>query len=91
MSIRFPDDAMLPPRNEADTRPALRPAVFLPIAIVFIGVAAILLGGLPARDPATAIGTADAVDPVMTGSVQPASFKDLPATDQRHALEMLDR
>ncbi len=92
MSIRFPDDAMLPPRGRADTRPArLKPAVFVPIAIALAGVVAILFGGLPARDPATAISKAEQVDPVVTGSVQPASFADMSAEDQRHALEMLDR
>jgi hypothetical protein len=89
MSIRFPDDAILPLTGEADTRPAqIRPAVFVPIAIALIGVAAILLGGLTAGGPA--ISKADAVDPVVTGSVQ-ASFSEMSAADQRHALEMLDR
>ncbi len=89
MSIRFPDDAILPPTGEADTRSArLRPAVFVPIAIALIGVATILLGGLTARGPA--ISTADGVDPIVTGSI-PASFSAMSATDQRHALEMLDR
>jgi hypothetical protein len=89
MSIRFPDDAILPPTGEADPRPArLRPAVFMPIAIALAGVAAILLGGLTARGPA--IGTADGVDPVVTGSV-PASFAEMSAADQRHVLEMLDQ
>ena len=89
MSIRFPDDAILPPTGEADTRSArLRPAVFVPIAIALIGVAAILFGGLTASGPA--ISKADGVDPVVTGSVQ-ASFSEMSAADQRHALEMLDR
>ena len=91
MSIRYPDDAILPPTGEADTRSArLRPAVFVPIAIALVGVAAILLGGLPARDPAPAISKAEAIDPVVTGSIQ-ASFAAMSAADQRHALEMLDR
>ncbi len=92
MSTRYPDDAILPPTGEADTRPArLKPAAFVPIAIALIGVAAILLGVLPARDPATAIGAADRIDPVMTGSVQPASFADMSPAKQRRALELLDR
>ncbi len=91
MSIRFPDDTILPPRDEAGTHSALRPAVFLPIAIAFIGVAAILLGGLPARDPTTAIGAAEMIDPVVTGSIQPVSFDTMSDADQRHTLEMLDR
>ena len=87
MSIRFPDDAMLPPRGRADTRPA-RPkaAVFVPIVLALAGVAAILLGGLPAHDPAMGISKAEQIDPVVTGSVQPISD-----ADRRHALEMLDR
>ncbi len=92
MSIRYPDEAILPPTGEADPRPArLKPAAFVPIAIALIGVAAILLGALPARDPATEISKADGIDPVMTGSVQPASLADMSPADQRHALEMLDR
>ena len=92
MSIRYPDDAMLPPRGQADTRPArLKPAVFVPIAIAFLGVAAILLGALPAHDPTTAISKAEPIDPVVTGSVQPASFADMSPVEQRRALEMLDR
>jgi hypothetical protein len=87
MSIRYPVDALLPPSRETDTRPArLKPAVFLPIAIAMAGVMVILFGGLPVRDQATAIGTADQIDPVVTGSVQPAAD-----AERRHALEMLDR
>ena len=92
MSIRYPDDAILPLTGEADRRPARpKPAVFLPIAIALAGVVAILFGGLPARDPATAISKAEQIDPVVTGSVQPASFDAMAPADQRRALEMLDR
>ncbi len=92
MTIRYPDDALLPPRDQADARPArLKPALFLPIAIALAGVAMVLLGGLPARDPATAISRADAIDPIVTGSVQPASFAAMSDADKRHALDMLDR
>jgi hypothetical protein len=92
MSIRVPDDAMLPLRGQADPRPArLKPAVFLPIAIALLGVAAVLLGGLPVRDPATVISKAEQTDPVVTGSVQPASFATMSDADKRHALAMLDR
>ncbi len=92
MSIRFPDDTMLPPTGEADTRLARpKPAVFVPIAIALIGVAAILLGILPARDPATAISKAEQIDPIVTGSIQASSFSDMSPAEQRHALEMLDR
>lgn len=92
MSIRVPDDAMLPPRGQADTGATrLKPATFVPIAIALIGVVTILMGGLPARDPATAISKADPVDPVVTGSVQPASFAEMSDAEQRRALEMLDR
>ncbi len=92
MSIRFPDDAILPPTGEADTRPTrLKPAVFLPIALALGGVAAILFGGLQAHDPTSAIGIAEQVDPVVTGSIQPGSFDTMSDADQRRALEMLDR
>lgn len=92
MTIRYPDDAMLPAGDQADPRPArLKPAVFLPIAIALAGIAAVLLGGLPAHGPATAIGTAEAVDPVVTGSVEPATFTDLSPAERRRALELLDR
>jgi hypothetical protein len=84
MSIRFPDDAILPPTGAADPRsPRLRPAVFVPIAVALMGVAAILLGGLNAAPPV--IGKAERIDPVMTGSVPMSD------ADRRHALEMLDR
>ncbi len=87
MSIRFPDDAMLPLRGQADARPArLKPAVFVPIALALTGVAAILLGGLPAHDPAMGISKVEQVDPVVTGSVQPMSD-----AERARALEMLDR
>ena len=92
MTIRYPDDAMLPSGDQTDPRPAqMKPAVFLPIVIALAGVAAVLLGGLPARDPATAISRAGEIDPVVTGSVQPTAFAEMSAVDQRHALEMLDR
>ena len=92
MSIRFPDDTILPPTGETDTRSArMKPAVFVPIALALAGVATILLGGLTARDPAMSTSRAEQIDPVVTGSVQPASFAAMSAADQRHALEMLDR
>jgi len=92
MSIRYPDDAILPPTGEADARPArLKPAVFLPIAIALIGVAAILFGGLQVRSPAPAISQAGGIDPVVTGSIEPVAFDRMSPADQRHVLEMLDR
>jgi hypothetical protein len=87
MSIQFSDDAMLPLKGQSDPRPArLKPAVFVPIAIALIGVAGILLGALPVRDPVMAISKAEQVDPLVTGAVQLTSD-----TDRRRVLEMLDR
>ncbi len=87
MSIRFPDDTMLPPTGKAEARPArLKAAVYVPIALAFAGVAAILLGGLSAHDPALSMSRAERIDPVTTGSIQP-----VPDADRRRVLEMLDR
>ncbi len=92
MSTRYPDDALLPPTGESDTRAGRpRPAVFVPIALALLGVAVILLGGLPAHDPDMAIGKAAAIDPIVTGSVPAKAFADMSPAEQRHALEMLDR
>jgi hypothetical protein len=90
MSVRYPDDAILPPMGRADSGPArVRLATIMPIAIALVGVAAILFGGLTARDPATAISKADTIDPVMTGSIaKPAQDKP---DDIAHILEMLDK
>jgi hypothetical protein len=90
MSIRVPDDAMLP--FAGDARPTrFKPAVFLPIAIALAGVAVILLGGLSVRGPGMAIGQTEQVDPVVTGSIQPVAFDEMSPAEQRHVLEMLDR
>jgi hypothetical protein len=62
----------------------VRLAPFVPIAIAFLGVAAILLGGVVARQTTTTVGRAAEIDPVTTGSVAKS-----PA-DQRRILEMLD-
>ncbi len=47
-----------------------RLAAFVPITIAVLGVAAILLGGISARDHIVAAD--QAIDPVITGSVHPA-------------------
>lgn len=89
MSIRYSDDVILPPT--ADLRSRLRPAVFLPLAIALIGLAGILAGGLSVGDWATTLDRHAAVDPIVTGSIQPVSFEQMSPAEQRHALEMLDR
>jgi hypothetical protein len=92
MSIRYPNDALLPQRGADTARAArLKPAVFVPIALALIGVAAILFGGLTVRGPAPAVSKAEQIDPVVTGSIQPASFDEMSPAEQRQVLEMLDR
>ncbi len=44
-------------------------AAFVPITIAVLGVAAVLLGGISARDHQVA--ARQAVDPVITGSIHP--------------------
>ena len=90
MSVRYPDDAILPPTGRADNGSArIRLATFVPIAIA--------LGGRrchPLRRPdRTRSGDrdqqADTIDPVMTGSIaKPAQDKP---DDIAHILEMLDK
>ena len=57
---------------------------FVPILVALLGVAAILLGGISARDPRTNISSVSTTDPMTTGSIALSA-------DQRRALEMLDR
>ena len=75
MTDKFRHDLTLPLVGDtADRGPQRTPiAAFVPIALALIGVGAILFGGLQARDPATAIGSIGAVDPIATGSITPQS------------------
>ena len=92
MTIRFPDDAILPPSGALDTQsPRLKPAAFVPIAVAVAGVLAILVGGISARDVAGPTDKAGQIDPVVTGSIQPIAFNQMSPADQRRALEMLDQ
>jgi len=90
MALRYPDDAILPPEAGDESRSArLSLGAFVPIIIALTGIAAILVGGLTAREGTTTIGKAEITDPVITGSVAKAGA---PSEDQiRHMLEMLDR
>ena len=88
MSIRFPDDLLLPP-SEARAKPHAVPArmlAFVPIVIALAGVGAILIGSLTVHGGATAVTRADKTDPITTGSV-PAS----PPKNIEQILEMLDK
>lgn len=92
MTIRFPDDAILPPSGGLDTRaPRVNPAAFVPIAVAVLGVLMILAGGISARDASGPIDRATQIDSVVTGSIQPIAFKQMSAADQRRVLEMLDQ
>ena len=98
MSIRFPDDLLLPP----DTAPAptpVRPArmlAFVPIAVALAGVGAILVGGLTVHGGATAVTRSGTVtDPITTASIPPKPAADAPLAqkpkDIEQILEMLDK
>ena len=92
MTMRFPDDAILPPTGALDTQsPRLNPAAFVPITLAVAGVLAILIGGISARDTACPIDKGSQIDPVVTGSIQPIAFKQMSPVDQRRVLEMLDQ
>jgi hypothetical protein len=92
VTIRFPDDAILPPTGTLDTQSArLKPAAFLPIAVAVAGVLAILVGGISAHDAAGPIDKSNQIDPVVTGSIQPIAFSQMSPADQRRTLEMLDQ
>ena len=71
MTAKFRDDLTLPlvvdTANSGRQRTPV--AAFVPIALAFIGVGAVLFGGLSARDPATATVSIGAVDPIATGSI----------------------
>ena len=71
MSIRYPDDAMLPPTGAGRHASGAAEAGGLPADRDRARRASlpILFGGLPARDPATAISRAETIDPVVTGSI----------------------
>ena len=67
MAKTLPDDILLP-ASEA-TPPRRSPlAAFVPIVIALFGVAAILFGGVSARDLTATEGTA-AIDPIATGAI----------------------
>ena len=79
MANLLPDDILLP--QSAASRPRPIPvAAFVPIAVAMLGVAAILFGGVSARDMAVAEDRA-AVDPMTTGSI--AIEAPAPAHPQR--------
>jgi hypothetical protein len=60
------EDLLLP--ESPASRPRQSPlAAFVPIAVALFGVAAILAGGVSARD--VAVADRAAVDPITTGSV----------------------
>jgi len=84
MTVRSPDDVMLPPSAVPETDKGTRLVAFVPIMVAMVGVAAILFGGIVAREPTTTIGKAAEVDTITTGSVAKS-----PA-NKRRALEMLD-
>jgi hypothetical protein len=70
MANTLHDDILVP--EGTATRPRQTPlGAFVPIAVALFGIAAILAGGISARDVAVADGNAG-VDPVTTGSVATA-------------------
>jgi hypothetical protein len=74
MADVFHDDILLP---QDASRPRRSPAfAFVPIAVALFGVAAILVGGVSARDRATT-ETRPAIDTITTGSI--AAAGDMPA------------
>jgi hypothetical protein len=80
MAIPSSDDILLPTGNALRSR---RSPLFamVPIVVALVGVAAVLLGGVSARD---VIATDDsvAVDPVVTGSIE-AGQSNAPVHVQR--------
>lgn len=68
MATTSSDDILLPAGNELRSRRTPLVA-FVPIVVALAGVAAILIGGVSARD-VIAAEDAVAVDPVVTGSIE---------------------
>jgi hypothetical protein len=88
MSIRFPDDLLLPPSEAPAKTPVLptRMLAFVPIVVALAGVGAILIGSLTVRGGASAVTQAEKPDPITTGSVAPSPPKNI-----EQILEMLDK
>lgn len=74
-------DIILPPAAGATGISRSKIAAFVPITLALFGVAAILFGGITARND-SAVASISVIDPVTTGSVIAPSA---------HAIEMLDR
>lgn len=76
-------DIILPPAAGATGISRSKLAAFVPITLALFGVAAILFGGITARND-SAVASISVIDPVTTGSIQ--------TPDARlRAMEMLDR
>jgi len=69
MASRSFDDILVSRASPATGPRPLRSriAAFVPITVALLGVAVILLGGLPASKSSLAVS--DAVDPIATGSI----------------------
>ncbi|MBZ0228690.1 MAG: hypothetical protein K8F58_09615 [Bauldia sp.] len=69
MASRSPDDVLLPlDASPAGTRPLrTQVAAFIPITIALLGVAVILLGGMPASK--SSLMARQTIDPLTTGSI----------------------
>jgi hypothetical protein len=80
MAITSSDDILLPAGNEVRSRRSTLVA-FVPIVVALAGVAAVLVGGVSARD-VIAAEDAVAVDPVVTGSIE-AGQPNVPVHVQR--------
>jgi hypothetical protein len=76
-------DIILPPAAVDGDIAQSKVAAFVPITLAVLGVVAILLGGVSARQESAAVSV-QPVDPVTTGSI-------LSPDAQRRAMEMLDR
>ncbi len=80
------EDPTLPLIIEAIERRSRRTLItaFVPIAVALIGIGLLAFVRLPSGDSATMARAADAVDPVVTGSIAPER-------DRAYDLMMLDR
>jgi hypothetical protein len=65
------NDILIPLEIEpaADVPRRSKLAAFVPITLALMGIAAVLLGGISARNHDSA--ARDAVDPITTGSIEP--------------------
>ena len=61
------DDILTEPTLDTDLPLGARLAAFLPITVAIVGVIAVLIGGISARDDVTA--EAPAIDMTATGSI----------------------